>query len=126
MDYDKKELDEATAAELKSGKWTPKTPEDALGDTEIAERKAGKLGELAGDLITVCQLIKDVATGKYDASWASIAILAAAVAYVACPIDLLPDIILGIGFLDDAAVLGLALKTAKDIIDDYKVWKKNH
>ncbi len=125
MDYDKKELDEATAAELNSGKWTPKTPEEILDSAEKAEKKASKLGELADDLITACQLIKDVVTGKYNAPWTSIVILAAAVAYVACPTDLIPDFIPG-GFLDDAAVLALALKTAKNIIDDYKVWKKNH
>lgn len=126
MDYDKKELDEGTAAELNSGKWTPKTPEEALDAAEKAAKKASKLGELADDLIIVCQLIKDVVTGKYNAPWASIAILAAAVAYVACPIDLIPDFIIALGLLDDAAVLTLAIKMAKDIIDDYKVWKKNH
>ena len=44
------------------------------------------------------------------------AILAGALAYFVIPTDLIPDMLIGTGFLDDATVLGFALQTvAKSI-----------
>jgi uncharacterized membrane protein YkvA (DUF1232 family) len=37
-------------------------------------------------------------------------IIAGALAYVVFPIDIIPDFILGVGFLDDAFVLGFVIK----------------
>ncbi len=126
MGYDKKELDEATAVELNSGKWTPKTHEEILDTTEKAKKKASKLGELADDVITICSLVKDAAAGDYRAPWSTVAMLAGALLYFISPVDLIPDFIPFAGLLDDVSFFGLALKTAKGIIDDYKVWKETH
>jgi len=41
------------------------------------------------------------------------AILVAALAYFVIPADLIPDVLIGTGFLDDATVLGYALATAR-------------
>lgn len=45
--------------------------------------------------------------------------------YWIAPVDLIPDFIPGIGYVDDAAVVALALKLIKDDLDTYKEWKKN-
>ena len=44
--------------------------------------------------------------------------------YWLSPVDLIPDFLPGIGYIDDAAVLGLALKLIKKDLDQYKEWKK--
>ena len=44
--------------------------------------------------------------------WSSKGILLAALAYFVLPIDALPDIIPGLGFTDDAAVIAAALAAA--------------
>lgn len=126
MKYDKKELNKAAATELNSAKWAPKSPEAASKTAEEAEEKASVLGELAGDVITTCSLVKDAAAGDYRAPWSTVAMLAGALLYFISPVDLIPDFIPFAGWLDDISVVGLALKTAKDTIDDYKVWKKTH
>ncbi len=51
-----------------------------------------------------------------ETSWRVKAILLAALAYFVLPIDFLPDIIPGLGFSDDAAVLATALKLVADAI----------
>jgi len=50
-------------------------------------------------------------------------IIAGALAYVVFPIDIIPDFILGVGFLDDAFVLGFVVKQLSDEIDQYKQFK---
>jgi uncharacterized membrane protein YkvA (DUF1232 family) len=47
--------------------------------------------------------------------WAR-AILAGAVAYFVLPTDLIPDLLAGVGFTDDAAVVMAALKTVSSVL----------
>lgn len=46
-----------------------------------------------------------------------------AVLYFVSPIDLIPDFIPVLGLLDDAAVVGIALKIAQRDIDEYMEWR---
>lgn len=45
-------------------------------------------------------------------------IIAGALGYLIAPVDLLPDGIMGLGWLDDVAVLGIAFKIAHKYIKD--------
>lgn len=47
--------------------------------------------------------------------WAR-AILTAALAYFMLPTDMIPDVIAGLGFTDDAAVVMAALKAAREVL----------
>ena len=49
--------------------------------------------------------------------------IAGALAYVVFPIDIIPDFIPGVGFLDDAFVLGFVIKQLSDEINQYKIFK---
>ncbi|WP_143151253.1 YkvA family protein, partial [Marinobacter nauticus] len=62
--------------------------------------------------------------GRYRAiPWKSIAAIAGALLYVLNPIDLIPDIIFGIGFLDDAGIVALCLKLVESDLHRYAAWK---
>lgn len=47
------------------------------------------------------------------------AIVGVAVAYTVFPLDVLPDFLGGVGFVDDAAVLGLLTTVAMTLLDNY-------
>ncbi len=49
--------------------------------------------------------------------------IAGALAYVVFPIDIIPDFILGVGFMDDAFILGFVVKQLTEEIDKYKKFK---
>ena len=49
--------------------------------------------------------------------------IAGALAYVVFPIDVIPDFIPIMGFIDDAFVLGYVIKTFSDEIERYKTFK---
>jgi uncharacterized membrane protein YkvA (DUF1232 family) len=51
------------------------------------------------------------------------ALVVAALHYVAMPIDLLPDTLPG-GFLDDAYVVGWVIKAARTEIDAFRAWEE--
>ncbi len=69
-------------------------------------------------------LVKDYLKGTYrDVSVKSIVIFIVALAYIISPIDLIPDYILGLGQIDDAAILGLSLYFLEKDLMKYKEWK---
>jgi len=49
--------------------------------------------------------------------------IAGALAYVVFPIDIIPDFIPGVGFLDDAFVLGFVIKHLSNEINHYRQFK---
>jgi uncharacterized membrane protein YkvA (DUF1232 family) len=53
----------------------------------------------------------------------SIAIFAAAILYIISPIDLIPDYIIGLGQIDDIAILSLSLYFLEQDLQKYREWK---
>lgn len=82
------------------------------------------LAKYLNDLCEVFELLRDRVTGTYkETPWRTIAALTGALIYVLSPIDLLLDFIPGIGFFDDALVIGLAIKLAQPDLEKYREWK---
>ena len=52
-----------------------------------------------------------------------IAIISALI-YVLSPTDIIPDGILGVGYLDDAAVVTICWKLVKSDVEEYKRWRQ--
>ena len=70
-------------------------------------------------------LLKDWISGRYTKiPWSVIASLVGAILYVLSPLDLCPDFIPILGYLDDATVFGVAVSFAKDYLEEYKAWKE--
>lgn len=69
-------------------------------------------------------LVGDYAAGRYRAiPWRSIVFLAAALAYVISPLDLIPDVLVPVGWTDDLLVLAIAWSMVKRDLRDYCAWK---
>ena len=58
-----------------------------------------------------------------ETPWTTIAALTGALIYVLSPIDLVFDFLPVVGFLDDAVVIGLAIKLAQPDLKKYRDWK---
>lgn len=66
------------------------------------------------------ELIDDYRAGTYRRiPWHSLAVGAAAILYVANPADVLPEMLLGIGMLDDIAVAALAARVLRRDLKSY-------
>ena len=98
-----------------------------LEKREEIEKKfsgAGPLGRFIADLKLLFSLIGDYVKGQYRAIpfW-SIAAIVAALLYVLSPIDLIPDFIPVIGYVDDAMVVAACLAMVEQDLHAYKEWK---
>jgi uncharacterized membrane protein YkvA (DUF1232 family) len=84
----------------------------------------GLLARIFQNLRLLIPLVKDYLKGTYrDISVKSIVIFIVALAYIISPIDLIPDYILGLGQIDDAAILCLSLYFLEKDLMKYKEWK---
>ena len=90
-----------------------------------AETKGKGLAGEAGDfLATAFRLLLAYATGQYrQIPWKSLMAVTAAVVYFVMPLDLIPDLILGIGFFDDAALIVWTFKSIRADMDRFAQWE---
>jgi uncharacterized membrane protein YkvA (DUF1232 family) len=116
------------AALRRAGKLKGKE-RDLLSLADAAEKKSQKLKsgagpEALGDLKGLLRLVRAYAKRDYRAvSWDSMVLIIAGIIYVVNPLDVIPDTIPGLGFLDDAAVIGFVLKIVRDELDEFLEWE---
>ena len=73
---------------------------------------------------TMLRLIRAYYRGEYhEVTESTLVILVAAVIYVVSPLDVIPDAIPAIGFLDDATVVALAVQRTRQDLYDFMLWE---
>ena len=100
---------------------------DVFEKEEAINKKmaSDKLKEFAQDVKLFFCMLKDFFTKKYtDVPLGTIMSIAGTLLYVFLPVDVIPDFIPGIGYIDDAAMIALCIKMLKSDIDKYKAWKE--
>jgi uncharacterized membrane protein YkvA (DUF1232 family) len=69
-------------------------------------------------------MLRDHFTRKYtEVPWNTIAASAAALLYILNPLDIIPDFIPGLGYVDDGMVVMLALKMVGRDLVKYRKWR---
>lgn len=94
----------------------------------VAKKGAGnaaRLGRVRGDLQLLLGLCTAWWRGEYRAiSPRALLSVVAGLLYFLTPLDALPDWLLGIGLLDDLAVLAWLLRTWQGELDAYRAWRE--
>lgn len=89
------------------------------------EDKLPKLRQWMEQGRLMLSLVKDYVTGAYrEVPYWAISATALALLYVLNPIDILPDLIPGIGYLDDATVVAFCLKLMERELEKYTAWRE--
>ena len=70
------------------------------------------------------RLVRAYSEGNYrDVPESKLVVIIAAIIYVVNPLDVIPDALPALGFLDDATVLALALRRSRQTLDDFMAWE---
>ena len=89
-------------------------------------KNASALSGLFDNIRTAYDMVSDSVTGKYKGvAKSTLALLAGGLAYLALPLDLVPDFIPVAGWVDDAAVLAWIFKRCADEFQKYKDFKSS-
>ncbi len=123
----KEKLDpEELKAKVEDGarKVRPEDVEILAGREEEFHEKVkdvpGRLKKMVNQLKLLFEMIRAYAKKEYrEVPWGTIALAAFAVIYFFSPVDLIPDFIPVVGYLDDAAVIALVVKSIQDDLRRY-------
>ncbi|MBY0144711.1 YkvA family protein [Neobacillus niacini] len=103
----------------------PKKTEGLLKKAILkARNNKGTLGDAWEKLQLFFDLVQAYSKGEYrNVAPATILTIIGAILYFVSPLDVVPDFLVGLGILDDAAVITFTLKKLSAEIDEFKKWK---
>jgi uncharacterized membrane protein YkvA (DUF1232 family) len=91
-----------------------------------AYRNRNQLKSVWENLMSLCRMIRAWAKGEYRAlPWKTIVMALAATLYFLDPLDLAPDFIPGVGYLDDAAVLAFVIRSIQKDLGKFLDWESS-
>lgn len=96
-------------------------------DLDSKAEKDSPLNRFVNELKLMFSMIQDYWNGDYrEVPWMTIAAVVAALIYVISPVDLIPDIIPGVGLVDDAVVVAACLSLVHSDFEAYSEWKSGN
>lgn len=102
----------------------PDKMEHFLDRLELKLSQIPVAGGILSDIPVLISLVRAYVDKRYvEIPIGSIIAIVGALIYFLSPIDLIPDVVPGLGLLDDAAVLGIAYKLVHNDIAEYKQWR---
>jgi len=89
-----------------------------------AYRNRNQLKSVWADLMAVLRMLRAWSKGEYQSlPWKTIVLSLATVIYFLNPFDVAPDFIPGVGYLDDALVLGFVVNSIKKELETFLRWE---
>lgn len=89
-----------------------------------AASNKNSLGDTKEQALLLAEFVKAWYKKEYrHVSKGTVLSIVAALIYFVSPIDLIPDFLVGIGLVDDIAVLGFAYKRISKDLEKFKAWK---
>lgn len=82
------------------------------------------LEEVWDNLQLLLAMFRSWVKGEYrEIPTKTILAIIAAIVYFVSPVDFIPDFIAGLGFADDAAIIGFTIKQIAEELEKFKLWK---
>jgi uncharacterized membrane protein YkvA (DUF1232 family) len=105
-------------------------PEKTEGLLKKAILKAinnkGALGDAWDNLHLFFDLVQAYSKGEYrNVAPATILTIIGAILYFISPLDVVPDFLVGLGIVDDAAVISFTLKKLSVEVNEFKKWRRS-
>jgi uncharacterized membrane protein YkvA (DUF1232 family) len=89
-----------------------------------AQNQKTKIMKIWEDLLLLIELVRAYARGEYHGiPWKTIIYAVAAIIYFVNPLDIIPDFILGIGYLDDATVIAFVINAIHKELERFREFR---
>ena len=84
-----------------------------------------RIDRVRDELILCIALVRSWIHGEYDGvSRQTIVSVTAALLYFVVPLDVIPDFLIGVGFIDDASVVGYVMTMLAAEMDTFRRWQE--
>ena len=96
----------------------------AAAKADGAGRFSARFAAVRAELNAFIDLLRAWTRGDYqEVSTSAVVTVAAAVLYFLAPLDLVPDFILGLGLIDDAAVIAYVMGAVREEVAAFERWR---
>jgi len=93
---------------------------------EKAKKHAFTISQFIETLTWFIRLLRAYLNKEYrQVPWRSLIMILAGVIYFVNPMDIVPDFIAGIGYLDDATILALVMRNVQKDVEAFRKWYQN-
>jgi uncharacterized membrane protein YkvA (DUF1232 family) len=90
--------------------------------TMKAKKEKQRILDFWGKLQTMIRMVKAYLSGEYtNIPWKTIVFVIAGIIYFLNPMDVVPDVIPTLGYLDDATVIAFIVNAAKEDIEKFRL-----
>ncbi len=90
-----------------------------------ADQRKGRLAEAWQQVQLLIDMLRSHRRGEYkELSSKSLLLIVAALLYFIMPADLIPDFLIGLGYIDDVALLAWTVRSISGELDKFAEWKK--
>ncbi len=86
---------------------------------DLLNSSVGKFVKLGKQTLLLWKMLRDWWNDKYELPWKSVTAVTAALLYFINPMDVIPDFIPGIGYLDDITVVTICIQLVQDDLREY-------
>jgi uncharacterized membrane protein YkvA (DUF1232 family) len=87
-------------------------------------QKQGPLDQVWNDFTAIMRMLQAYTKGQYrKIPIQTLLLLTATIIYFVMPVDLIPDVIIGLGLLDDAALIGLTIQAFQAELHQFREWE---
>jgi uncharacterized membrane protein YkvA (DUF1232 family) len=94
---------------------------------QLLNKKNQSIHNVGDDLKSLKRLISAFHKGSYSTiPWKSLILAVATVIYFVNPLDLIPDFLVGPGFIDDIGILMICLRRIHRDLEEFKKWEKEN
>jgi uncharacterized membrane protein YkvA (DUF1232 family) len=96
----------------------------AIEKAEKSEGRRNPLENVRRYLSALIRLFRSYIHHEYTSiPWGSIVLVVAAIVYFVAIVDMMPDFIPGVGYIDDATVIAFVMSRVRSDIDKYLQWE---
>lgn len=102
------------------------TDESVSAAVDKAEQHRGAIANIWEDLNSLVRIVRNWRSGDYrEVPWRTLVFSTAAILYFLDPMDLVPDFIPVVGFIDDAAVIAWVMRAIRSDVSKFRDWEQS-
>ena len=101
-----------------------RTTQTVSSAAQKAEDNRNALTGIWDDLASLLRIVKNWKSGSYrEVPWKTVVLSTGAIIYFLTPVDIVPDVIPVLGFMDDIAVIGWVVGAIRSDLTKFRAWE---
>ena len=91
---------------------------------KVAKQARAKAKQVGEEVYALIEMAEMHCKNRWKMDFLDLVLVTVCLAYVAAPVDFIPDLLPTIGYMDDAALVAFTVETLRENIANFQAWKQ--